>query len=48
MSGMETAQLLQSVQQAAIAAAQAAQALRESNERRTTGFGEASKVVQCP
>ena len=45
---METAQLLQSLQQAAIAAAQAAQALRESNERRTTGFGEASKVVQCP
>ena len=48
MSGIETSQLFQSVQQAAIAAAQAAQALPESNERRATGFGEASKVSQCP
>ena len=38
---MDTAQLLQSVQQAAQAAA-AAQALRDANERRSTGFGEAS------
>ena len=45
---MDTAQLLQSVQQAAQAAATAAQALKDANERRSTGFGEASKVVQCP
>ena len=45
---MDTSQLLASVQQAAVAAAQAAQVLRESSERRGTGFGEASKVVQCP
>ena len=45
---MEPAQILQSVQQAALAAAQAAQAMREANEKRVTGFGEASKMVQCP
>ena len=45
---MDTAQLLQSVQQAAQAAATAAQALKDANERRGTGFGEARKVVQCP
>ena len=44
---MDTAQLLQSVQQAAQAAA-SAQALKDANERCSTGFGEASKVVQCP
>ena len=37
------AQLLQSVQQAANAAAAAAQAMREANEKRVTGFGEASE-----
>ena len=46
--GEMDAQLLQSVQQAANAAAAAAQAMREANEKRVTGFGEASKVVQCP
>jgi hypothetical protein len=45
---MDTAQPLQSVQQAAQAAATAAQALRDANERRSSGFGEASKVVPCP
>ena len=45
---MDPAQILQSVQQAALAAAQAAQAMREANEKRVTGFGEASKMVQCP
>ena len=44
---MDTAQLLQSVQQAAQAAA-SAQALKDANERCSTGFDEASKVVQCP
>jgi len=44
---MDTAQLLQSVQQAAQAAA-SAQALKDANEGCSTGFGEASKVVQCP
>ena len=44
---MDTAQLLQSLQQAAQAAA-SAQALKDANERSSTGFGEVSKVVQCP
>lgn len=44
---MDTDQLLQSVQQAAQAAA-SAQTLKDANERHSTGFGQASKVVQCP
>ena len=45
---VSAAAILQAVQQSAQAAAAAAQALKEANERRTNGFGEASKVVQCP
>ena len=45
---VSAAAILQAVQQSAQAAAAAAQALKEANERRSNGFGEASKVVQCP
>ena len=45
---VSAAAILQAVQQSAQAAAAAAQALKEANERRTNGFGEANKVVQCP
>ena len=40
--------LVQSVQQAAQAASDAAQALREANAARGGGFSEANKTVQCP
>ena len=45
---MDPAALIQSVQQAALAASQAAQALREASEKRGGGYAEANKVVQCP
>ena len=47
----EAQMMLQSVTQAAKAAADAAQALRESNVQqlaKSTGFAEANKTVQCP
>ena len=45
---MDALTVLQAVQQAAQAAAQAALALKESNEKKSSGFGEVSKVIQCP
>jgi len=45
---VSAAAILQAVQQNAPAAAADAQTLKEANERRTNGFGEANKVVQCP
>ena len=42
---VSAAAILQAVQQNAQAAAAAAQALKEANERRTNGFGEANKDV---
>ena len=51
MSGAQASQILEAVTRAADAAAQAAQALRESNDQagaQKGGFSEASKVVQCP
>ena len=50
-SGAQASQILEAVTRAADAAAQAAQALRESNDQagaQKGGFSEASKVVQCP
>ena len=45
---MDPTTLIQSVQQAALAASQAAQALREANEKRGSGYAEANKIIQCP
>ena len=45
---MDAQALVTSVQQAAAAAAEAAQALREANASRSNGFAEANKTVQCP
>ena len=45
---MDAQALVTSVQQAAAAAAEAAQALREANANRSGGFAEANKTVQCP
>ena len=51
MSGAQASLILEAVTRAADAAAQAAVALRESNEQaraQKSGFSEASKVVKCP
>ena len=51
MSGAQASQILEAVTRAADAAAQAALALKESNEQARAqkgGFSEASKVVKCP
>ena len=51
MSTAQASQILEAVSRAADAAAQAAQALKESNEQaraQKSGFAEASKVVRCP
>ena len=51
MSTAQASQILEAVTRAADAAAQAAQAKRESNDQARAqkgGFSEASKVVKCP
>ena len=51
MAQSEAAQILEAVTRAALAASEAATALKESNEAQRaqrSGFSEASKVVKCP